>query len=201
MTRHWPYAALAMVAAAAALVWPITAAIPVRDAVTARAASATLAILVCVATALYNRWGRRTAFAVTAISAAIGITLLLMHFDSLSACIVEFEGRPVLVGRVYTPLGRNYLEGSPDSSSWDLLDVTAGAPDLAWTAESIRQCRLLVSWAGLAALPFLAGSIGMFMSHRQYAFAAFRPVTASTALDAGIRPIYDVFMSYRHLEP
>lgn len=201
MTGHWPYVAIGLAATAAALAWPVTSAIPGHDALTARLAAAILAALACAAIWKWPHIGRRTAIAVCALSAFGAAALLVRHFDALSACIVDFEERPVIVGTVYTPDVQAYLAANPGLSASDRLFDAGGVPERVWTADSIRSCRRLVSWAGLAAIPLLAVSAAALIRTTRYALATTRQAIPDRAPVPGARPAYDAFISYRHLEP
>lgn len=200
MTRHWGHALVAVIAIAAAALWPLTAALPLRDALQARIASAVIAALACALFASWRSLRGWMAIAVSLVSAAIGVALLIQHLDALNACIVDYVGRPLIIGSVYTAEGQRYVRDNPlDPLSERILDV-AGEPSRLWTAESIRACRLLVSWAGLAAIPLFAVSAAALIPGRRYSLPA-RLQTAAAVTTSPTPPIYDGFMSYRHLEP
>lgn len=198
MTRHWGHAGVALIAIAAAVLWPLTAALATRDILQARIATAILAVIACALVASWRSLRGRLAVAISVVCAAIGLALLVKHLDALDVCIGDYDGRPLIIGSAYTPLGKSYLRDQPDESLSDLLLAVAGQPSLLWTPESIRTCRLLVSWTGLAAIPFFAVSAVALIPGRRYTLSA-RPT--APVVTSPTPPIYDGFMSYRHVEP
>jgi hypothetical protein len=201
MTRDRWYAALALAAVAAAVVWPVTPAVPTTIVVSARVASAVAALLVCAAIAAWKPAGRRSATVVAVLSGAAGLTLLLTHVDARTRCMANYEGRTIVIGTAYTSEAEPYVSRNPLLSPADLLFDAGGDPERVWTTESIRSCTLLVTWVGLAAIPLLVASAGVLMRRRPFTLAspargAQSPVTAHAPAYA-----YDAFISYRHLEP
>ena len=201
MTRHWGSAVVALAAIAAAALWPLTAALPPGDALQARIASAVVAALACALFASWRSLRGRAAITISVASALVGLALLIKHFDALDACLVDFEGRQLIIGSAYTPEGQDYVRNNPGLSASDRILDAGGEPSRLWTTESIRACRLLVSWAGLAAVPFFAVSAAALIPGRRYALPAPQKTTAAAVATPLTPPIYDGFMSYRHLEP
>ena len=109
MTRHWGHAGVILAAIAAAVWWPLTTALPPRDALQARIASAVVAVLACALFASWRSLRGRAAIAISVASALIGLALLIEHFNALDACLVDFEGRQLIIGSVYTPEGAGYV--------------------------------------------------------------------------------------------
>ena len=200
MRRWWRHAALGLVAVAAALFWPLTPAVPPDVVFNARLASAVAAVLVCTALATWNA-GRRAAIAIASLSCVIGLTLLLMHVDAQTRCLVDFEGRPVVIGTAYTPDIRPYIERNPGLSPADRLFDAGGVAERVWTGDSIRSCTRLVTWAGVGAIPFLAASAAILMRRRAYLLPARGSATSPRVAGQPEAPAYDAFLSYRHLEP
>ena len=201
MTRHWPHVIVALAAITAAAVWPLTDALPARDVVQARVATAVIAAIACALFASRRSPLGRTGVAVSVVSSAVAVALLIRHFDALNACVVEFEGRSVIIGSAYTADMQQYLRDNPGSSALDRLFDAGGAPERLWTAASIRTCRVLVSWAGLAAIPLLAMSAAAVIPGRRYVLAPRPPTGVPSATLTPPAPVYDAFVSYRHLEP
>jgi hypothetical protein len=201
MIRRWGHAIAALIAIAAALLWPLTAALPFRDALQARLASGVVAALACALFASQRSLRGRIAIPISVVAAAIGVALLIQHLDALTVCIADYDGRPLIIGSAYTPLGESYLRDKPGEPLSDLLLDIGGEPSLLWTAESIRACRLLVSWAGLAAIPLFAVSAAALIPGRRYTLSARSTPTAPLVTTSLTPPVYDGFISYRHLEP
>ena len=198
MKPAWRYAAVAAVAVLAAIVWPLTPALAPRDALFARVAAAVSALVVC---AVFQRLrGIRAPILIglTIVTAAGGMLFLQQHFNASSACIADKQ-RPSAHRRpTLNPDFETYVSENPGLSPSDRLFDAGGVPERIWTADSIRSCRLLVSWAGLAVIPLLATCAAALITTRRHVFAsAQRPAVSSIAG----APIYDALISYRHLEP
>jgi hypothetical protein len=201
MTRYRGHAIVALVAVAAIVLWPLTDALSSRDALQARLATAFIAVLACAALASWHALRGRAAVGVAVVSALIGVALLLKHFDARNTCIVEFEGRSLVIGTEYTPYTQGYLRDNPADSPLDILYATSGVPDAIWTADSIRACRLLVGWAGLAGIAFFAASAAVLIPRR---YTVLTPARLQPVVSPGPKStpvLYDGFLSYRHVEP
>jgi TIR domain len=203
MTRYWRHAALALAAVIAAFVWPLTPALPSGIVLTARLASAVAAVLVCGALATWSGAGRRATIGIAAAGAAIGLGMLLTYVNAQATCIVEYFGRPVVIGTVLleTPDTETYLKRNPKSASVERIEDAGGVADRIWTADSIRSCTRLVAWPGVGAIPFLAASAAVLMRRRSYVLPARAPQASPPAAAPAAPPVYDAFISYRHLEP
>jgi hypothetical protein len=201
MTRRWGHALVALIAIAAAMLWPLTAALPLREALQARIATAMVASIACALFASGRSLRGRAAITISVASALIGLALLLKHFDALDACLADFEGRQLIIGSAYTPEGQAYVRDNPGLSTPDRLLDAGGEPTRLWTTESIRACRLLVGWVALAAIPLFAVSAAALIPGRRYVPPA-RSTTTGPVVTTSLTPaVYDGFMSYRHLEP
>jgi hypothetical protein len=202
MNPLWRYAAVALTAGAGALLWPLTAALPSRDALQVRLASVVIAGIACAVLPLVRGIRPRIWIGVSILSAVTGVILLLVHFNAAAACVADYDGRPVIIGRDYTPDIAVYIKDNPGLSASDRLFDAGGVPERIWTAESIRSCRLLVSWAGLVAIPLFAIGAVALISGGRHGFLSGSPKTAAAGVSAATStPIYDAFISYRHLEP
>ena len=200
MSRAWPYACVALVAAVSALLWPITASIPAADVIQARVASAALAGVGCAILLLMPGLTTRVWIGISILCAGGGIALLIEHFNAAAACVADYDGRPVIIGREFQPDILTYVKDNPGLSPADRLFDAGGVAERVWTADSIRACRLLVSWAGLAAIPLLAVSAGALIPRGRSFLSRSRPAARRVDL-ASQAPVYDAFLSYRHLEP
>jgi hypothetical protein len=143
-----------------------------------------------------------TWIAVAVLSAAGAIIASVVHFNASASCVADYDGRPILIGRTPAPETQTYIANNPGLSPSDLLLDAGGVPDRVWTADSIRSCRLLVSWAGLGAVPLLAMSAAALISSGRHRFLAAPKAAARVdAVAATSVPVYDAFISYRHAEP
>jgi hypothetical protein len=199
MTRHWPVVILTMVAVVAALLFPLTSALPAPAAITARLGAATAALLLSIAIAAWFSAGRLTAMALAAGCGIAGLGLLLVHSDAQARCIAGFEGQDVIIGTQFSPEAQRYLEDNPGLSSADRLLDAGGVAGRIWTAESIRSCSLLVTWVGLGAIPLFAASAAIVIKRRRY--VPGRPDGRPLPASPDTPQIYDAFLSYRHVEP
>ena len=203
MTRYWRHAALALAAIAAAFAWPLTSAVPASVVLIARLASALTSVFVCAALVTWSGGTRRTTLAIVAICGITALGLLLMHFNAQTQCLADFEGMPVVIGSVYTPEIQAYIQANPGLSAADRLFDAGGVAERVWTADSIRSCTRLLTWAGVGAIPFVA-AIGAVLMRRGPYLLPPRPARAAAPSPSGARtasPVYDAFLSYRHLEP
>jgi hypothetical protein len=139
---------------------------------------------------------------VAASAAAAGTGLLLAHFNAMGACVAEYDGRPVLVGREYAADASAYIAANPGLAPADRLLDAGGVPERIWSAESIRSCRLWASWGATGAIPLFAASAAALMARgRHRLLAPARAATPRADAAAAAAPVYDAFISYRHAEP
>jgi hypothetical protein len=202
MTAAWWYVGIAIAAAALALAWPLTAALPTSQATPARVAVAVLAALICVAAARLPRLRAGAWLTLAAVCGCVAIGLLLAHFEAANACVAEYDGQPRIVGREYTSDVGPYIAANPGLSASDRLLDAGGIAERVWTTESIQRCRFWVSWGGLLVVPLFAASAAALV-----AGAGRRPLRAARSEAGTERPRvtpttrYDAFLSYRHIEP
>ncbi len=201
MTRYWRHGALALAAAVAAFVWPLTSAVPPGIALSARLASAIAALLVCGGVATWSGGRMRTTIAIAASCAVIGLALVGTYVSAQTQCLADYDGRPVVIGTTFAPDTQAYLARNPGLSMSDRLLDAGGVAERIWTADSIRKCTLLVTWPGVGAIPFLAASAAVLIRRRSYVLPAqsARPVPPVSGRMTA--PVYDAFLSYRHVEP
>jgi hypothetical protein len=202
MNRLWRYAAVAVIAGATIVFWPLTAALPPHDALQGRVASMLVAFVACAVLAAVKGIRSRSWIAVAIVSATAGVALLIAHFAAAPACVADYEGRPVIIGRDYAPDAEAYIRDNPGLSPADRLFDAGGVPERVWTADSIRSCRMIVGWAGLAAIPLFAVCAGALVSSSRHDFVQTpRRSAPSVVSEPAGTPVYDAFISYRHLEP
>lgn len=199
MTRYWRHGALALAAAIAAFVWPLTSAVPPGIALSARLASAIAALLVCVGVATWS--GERMRTAIAASCAVIGLALVGTYVSAQTQCLADYDGRPVVIGTAFAPETQAYLERNPGLSMSDRLLDAGGVAERIWTADSIRKCTLLVTWPGVGAIPFLAASATILIRRRSYVLPAHSARPVLVVAGRTTVPVYDAFLSYRHVEP
>ena len=187
MSVAWPYAVAAGVAASAALLSPLTSAIPAEDAWPLRLAVAAIGTFICLAVAV-SRGVRPAIWTSLAIGAALlGVALLLLHVDARTQCLAEYDGRVVVIGRQYLPEMTAYVANNPGLSAADRLFDAGGVPERIWTAASIRTCTRLVGVAGLAAIPCITLAATALVSRYRHRFlpSPLPPVAAPARHHAG----------------
>jgi hypothetical protein len=197
----WGYLGIAVTATIVCLLWPLTSALSPADAWQVRAGAAAVSIIVCAWLAVASA-GRAAVWVAISIGAAvIGVAFMLGHSNAATACVADYDGRPVIVGREFAPDALPYTTNNPGLSPTDRLLDAGGSPERIWTASSIRSCRFWLSWGGLAAVPFMALSAAALVSRARRRYLP-RPTSAAPAVAApGTAPVYDAFLSYRHTEP
>jgi hypothetical protein len=207
MSVAWPYAAAASVAASAALLSPLTSAIPAEDAWPLRLAVAAIGTFICLAAAV-SRGVRPAIWTSLAIGATLlGVALLLLHVDARTQCLAEYDGRVVIIGRQYLPEMTAYVANNPGLSAADRLFDAGGVPERIWTTASIRTCTRLVGVTGLAAIPCMTLAATALVSRQRHRFLPAPLPPARTApvrhhAGAAVQTLkYDAFLSYRHSEP
>jgi hypothetical protein len=196
------HAVVALTAAALASVWPLTPALSSGDALQARAGAAIAGAVACALLAVVRGWRPGVLVAISIAAAGAGIGLLLVHYDAVAGCVADYDGRRVIIGREYAADAAAYIAANPGLAPSDRLLDAGGVPERIWSAESIRSCRLWVSWGGTAAIPLFAMSAAALVPLGRHRFLSLRgsppPVAGRTPAGA---PVYDAFISYRHTEP
>jgi hypothetical protein len=206
VSRGWIGGAVGTLGIALTAVWPLTPALAARDVLQARLVSAALVAGVCAVVPL-TRGVRSIVWTVTGLVCGIaGVVLLLLFAAATGACVVDdYPGGAAIIGSRYTRFGEQYARDHPEESPKDLLLAAASDAERMWTTSSIARCRFLVGWGGLLTVPLFATSIVALIARRSSpVLGAPAPFTRpSVALSASGRPVpvYDAFLSYRHLEP
>jgi hypothetical protein len=202
MREAWRFVALGIAACAAAALWPLTAALSPTDALQARLAIAAIAAVACAILAVSRALRPAVLVTLSIASAVAGAGLLLAHFDAMDGCLADYDSRPVVIGREYTPETAGYVRDNPGLSPSDRLLDAGGDPARIWTAASIRSCRFWVSWGGLASIPLFVVCAGALMASRRYRFSVAAAPRKAVAPRPAVRTVaYDAFLSYRHTEP
>jgi hypothetical protein len=114
-------------------------------------------------------------------------------------CIIQYNGRGVLIGTEMTDLGSKFRKAYPEETAADLLDNARGDAETVWTRESIESCRSRIGSTYFLWIPLLIASL---------ASAALGTVARRLTVPAGphtptpvvpdVPSRYDVFISYRH---
>ena len=200
--RGWIVIAAITIAAAAAAAWPIPAALDGAGA--ARGRAAILAATLTAASLVPLIAGRFQMPRVLALGSAVLLLALggsaYYYSSSLQGrCVIQYNGRSVLIGTQLTELGENFRRAHPDETDADLFDNSPGDPSKVWTPESMAWCRSRVASTYFLWIPFLIGS----MASAALALQGSRlSVPASVEAPPGpiaeTPPRYDVFLSYRH---
>jgi hypothetical protein len=134
-----------------------------------------------------------------AVLLLLGAAAYLYAGSVQGRCIVQYNGRGVLVGTEMTDLGVRFRTANPELTDADLLDDAAGNVATVWTRESIESCRSRVGstyflWIPMLIASFVAAAWGT--AGRRLTLPASSPAPAPAVPDAPVR--YDAFISYRH---
>jgi hypothetical protein len=149
------------------------------------------------------------------VMAATGVVLGAAAFLAGSrfqqSCSAFHDGRAVLIGTQFTPVGLKYRAKNPDLPVDALLDDAAGKAELVWTRASIDRCGLLVAGTYFLWVPTLAVALlgaGSTLARGRLSApqgrASDTPGARPNAPSRGATPErtsslrYDVFISYRH---
>src|SRR5688572_25924388 len=109
--------AVAAIGLIACAVWPLSSALTSNEALQARVVGAALTAVACAAIAV-GKSGRPVVWlSLSVLSALSAVATLLAHFDASARCLADYNGRPVVIGRAYTPLGSEYLGNNPATSN------------------------------------------------------------------------------------
>jgi TIR domain len=208
LSRSWRglLVSVAIVAAAAGAALTQPAALAgTQPALFAAFLSATLTatFLVTLLVARY-RLHASTALISAAALLALGAAAYMYGDVVQGRCIVEYNGRGVVVGTELTKdVGALFRSAHPEETDADLLDNASGDAATVWTRESIEWCRSRVASTYFLWIPFLIASLvsaalGTAARRLTVPVSHTGPVTstvASTVSDTP--PLYDVFISYR----
>ena len=195
------HALVAGTAIVVAVVWPLTSALEPGDALQARLGAAVVAAVACALLAVI-RGGRPPVWiGVSLASAAAGIALLFVHFNARAGCVAEYDRRSVVIGREYAADAASYVAANPGLAPSDRLLDAGGVPERIWSADSIRSCRLWVSWGGTATIPLFALSLAAIIPRGRRFLATPRTSAPLVPGAPAAPPVYDAFISYRHTEP
>jgi hypothetical protein len=139
-------------------------------------------------------------FAMAGALLVFGAAAYLLSGSVQAQCLVQYNGRAVLVGTEMTEIGARFRQTYPDETAADLLENSGGNPSIAWTRESIAACRTRVASTYFLWIPFLTAALASAALG-----AAARRLAVPAAAGAVPPPVqlpvrYDVFISYRHGE-
>jgi hypothetical protein len=127
---------------------------------------------------------------VTVACFAGALAALVVYTSNESSCTAtNAAGQRVVIGTQLTDLGLKYRQDHPNENNDQILEALGGlSPDLAWTAASIRRCRLTLGVAGGLWIP-------LFMVA---AVAATAAVASARVTRTPVRTKPRVFVSYNH---
>ena len=199
MRHGWILAAIAALAVAAALLWPLTSALGPAIVRASRLTAILASLAVCGAAAIVPSRLQRITFLwaiVALLSFAGAAALLFMHIRATGSCVAEYDDRQVVVGRQL----QAWVRPEPGATPKSLLFDSAGEAERAWTRRSIARCRWLLEWAAMLAVPLFAfaGTAGFHAMQQRYPWIKSKPGPASPPRGDYA---YDAFISYRHIEP
>jgi hypothetical protein len=201
MSAAWWHALVAVIAIAVAAFWPLTPALSAGDAIQSRLGAAVVAGVACALLAFIRAWRPAILVAVSLAAAAAGVVLLFAHFNAVAGCVVDYDGRPVIIGREYAADAASYVAANPGLAPSDRLLDAGGVPERVWSAESISACRLWVSWGGTATVPLFAISVAALLYRGRHRFLSRQKSGPAPVAQPAGAPVYDAFISYRHTEP
>ena len=203
LSRSWRgwLVGLAIVAAAAAAPLTQPAALEgTNPALFAAVLSATLtAIFLVPLLVARHRLRSWVSFISAAALLALGAAAYMYGDAVRGRCIVEYNGRGVVVGTEMTELGAGFRSAHPEETDADLIDNAGGDEELVWTRESIESCRSRVASTCSLWIPFLIASLvsaALGTAARRLTVPVATRTAAPALPDAPSR--YDVFISYRH---
>lgn len=197
----WRVAAVVAVAGAAvAFLLPVSPALDPSEVLRARLVSAAGVAALCAGLAFVKGGSRALWMGLAAAGAAGGAALVVGQVRATGPCVAVYDGRATLVGREYTPAAADYVRAHPGLGAQDLLLDAGGVADRIWTPASIASCRFWTGWAGLLGVPLFAGAVAAAAAARGLRLGpAHRGPAPVPAVPTA--PVYDAFLSYRHVEP
>ena len=202
MRSPWVHAAIAALALAAVLAWPLSPALDSGTTFAGRLTATLACLAICGAMIVIPPRIRRSRRLWGIASVLLFVTaalLLFAHITIASSCVAEYDDRQVLVGRELQP----WVRLEPGATSRSLLFDAAGNAAAVWTPRSIQQCGWILSWAVMLCFPLFAfaGSAGVCAFDRGYVALA-PPHSPPAPVEPGSQQyLYDAFISYRHIEP
>jgi TIR domain len=201
MKGLWQYIAVTAAGIVLASVLPLSPALVSAETRQARLIIVAMTIAVATACRLL-KIGRSVLWtAIAGVSALAAIGFLFVHVDAAAKCVATYDGRPVLIGREYTPVGADYVGKNPGLAASDLLLDAGGVADRIWTSSSISSCRFWTGWGGLLAIPLFVAALCALISRRGYRVSATQAVPPGRAPAGKVQPaVYDAFISYRHTD-
>jgi hypothetical protein len=127
--------------------------------VSAVLAAVTVGAAIVVVHARKQMSPKASAIVVVACVAA-AVTALVTYKYAEAVCIATgASGQRVVIGTELTESGLRYRRQNPNDNNSQILEALAGhAPDSAWTVQSIRRCRLILTLAGGLWIPLLGAS-------------------------------------------
>jgi hypothetical protein len=92
--------------------------------------------------------------------AAAATTALVTYKYAESVCLAtDASGQRIVIGTELTESGLRYRRENPNEDNAQILEAIAGrAPELVWTAQSLRRCRLILLLAGGLWIPLFGAS-------------------------------------------
>jgi hypothetical protein len=189
--------ATAALLAAVARPAPVSASSAAFAAILAAALTATALTPLLVARYRAHPW---MPFAAAAVLLALGAGGYLLSRSIQARCLVQYNGRSVLVGTEMTEIGARFRKAYPDETTADLLESSRGDPSIAWTRESIAACRTRVAATYFLWIPLLVAALASAALGAAARRLAIPAAAAVAPLPAEVPARYDVFLSYRHGE-
>jgi hypothetical protein len=135
---------------------------------------------------------RKLWLAVAAGTIAGAVVALIIFQSRETVCIAtNASGERVVIGTEFTELGNDYKQKHPSEDNNMILEALgAHGPEAAWTAESIRRCRVVLALAGGLWVPLFGVAA--------VAATAIGGLGRSNAAARPVRRKPRVFISYNH---
>jgi hypothetical protein len=201
MRSAWLYVAVSVAGLVLVAAMPVSPALAAADTRQARIVAAALCVAAAAASGLSKGGRSRSWTAVAGLAALAAITLLFEHVGATATCVTTYNGRPVLIGREYTPVGADYASKNPGLSASDFLLDAGGVSERIWTSSSIASCRFWTGWGGLLAVPLFVTVLCALVARRPYRIRPSDQPAEPRAVRPGQPAVFDAFISYRHGEP
>ena len=150
-----------------------------------------------VALALFLAYAPKTLshkiwLAIAALSIAGAVAMVIVYKSRERVCTAtNASGERVVIGTELTELGTDYQSKHPGEDNSMILEALGGhGPEAAWTAESIRKCRVVLAFSGGLWVPLFGVAA--------VAATAIAGIGRSVVVAKPVRQKPRIFISYNH---
>ena len=182
-----------------AFLFPISPAIPSSETFAWRTLVCVLTLGLLVLVGTVRTGGNKLWLSVAGVAGCLTVAPLVWYSESNQVCVAQCDSRQIVVGRQL----QDYVTNEAGASKDDVLFDAGCNPERAWKPASIAACRMALLLSGLTSIPLTAlfgGSlIQASAARRVWSDPPRQPITV--VRDPAARHSYDVFISYRHIEP